>query len=251
MGATEDDPDVEADWGEIGLHEVSLSPYYLCQHPVTQAVFKAVMHGRNTSSFTGEDRPVENVSWFDAAVFCNQLNEILGLEPCYFADKSFHTPYGKTPTGYELPNEGEVYIRPNAQGYRLPTEAEWEYAARAGKPYKYAGSDKLKEVGWFRQNSHLETKPVGLIYSNAFGLYDMSGNVEEWCQNWWAIGRYQGDTRKETVHNPIGPTVATNRIRRGGSWASPSSRCLVAYDSFGDPDYRSGDIGFRLCLVSG
>jgi formylglycine-generating enzyme required for sulfatase activity len=251
MGVSKDDPDAVDLFGEIGLHEVSLSSFYLCEHAVTQAVFKAVMQGHNPAYFTGDDRPVEQVSWLNAAVFCNQLNEILGMEPCYFADNNFHTPYGETAIGYEFPNEGEVYIRSNAQGYRLPTEAEWEYAARAGEACKYAGSNKLKEVGWFDTNSHRETKPVGLKQPNAFGLYDMSGNVWEWCQDWWTKEYYQECAAKGIVFNPVGPETGSHRVSRGGGWLVDHPQyCRAAYRNRWGPGFRYYNLGFRLCLVS-
>lgn len=248
MGAAKDDPDAYEDSGEIGQHEVSLSPFYLGKYPVTQGVFQAVMNGHNPSAFIGDDRPIETVSWFDAAEFCNQLNKLLDLEPCYFADKNFRNPYEKTAEGYELSDDGEVYIRYGAQGYRLPTEAEWEYAARAGEFCKYVGSDNLKEVGWFDTNSHRESKPVGLKQLNAFGLYDMSGNVWEWCQDWCANDYYLECADKGIVHNPFGPNIGSGRVIRGGSWLYDSQYCRVACRGFTSGSYH--DIGFRLCLVS-
>lgn len=254
MGAAEEDPDAE-DWsGEKGPHAVSLSSYYLCKYPVTQAIFKAVMQERNPAHFTGDDCPVENVSWLDAAVFCNQLNDLLGLEACYFADNNFHALYGKTPAGYEFLNEhGEVYIRPNARGYRLPTEAEWEYASRGGNSKqntKYAGGNKLKEVGWFDTNSHGETKYVGLKQPNALGLYDMSGNIWEWCQDWWAKDYYVECASNGIILAPVGPDVGSLRALRGGGWVNSPQYCRVVYRYSWYPGFRRNSFGFRLCLVS-
>lgn len=246
MGAAADDPDAVAWFGEKDQHPVQVSSFYLGKHPVTQAVFKAVMNGYNPSYFTGDDRPVENVSWFDAVVFCNQLNEISDMEPCYFADKNFQRLFGKTSKGYELTNKGEVFIRRDAQGYRLPTEAEWEYAAKAGTPYRYAGSDKLKEVGWFDTNSHRETKPVGLKMPNAFGLYDMGGNVWEWCQDWWDEQYYAACAAQGTVTDPPGPASGSHRVLRGGSWYSDPQNCRAANRSNDTPDVRNYSVGFRL-----
>lgn len=253
MGAADDDPDA-VDWsGEKGPHSVALDAFYLAKHPVTQALFKAVMDGFNPSEFIGDDRPVESVSWFDAAVFCNQLNEMTGLQPCYFADPDHRQLYGKTPKGYDLPNEGDVFIRPNTKGYHLPTEAEWEYAARGGPHWQdnftYAGSNKLKEVGWYEKNSHQETKPVGLKQPNSLGLFDMSGNVWEWCQDWWDKGYYQQCVAKGTVKNPFGAAKGSDRVRRGGGWYHAPRGCRVACRNRWLPESRINSFGFRLCLA--
>ena len=144
--------DEEAYDDEKPVHEVVLSDFYIGKFPVTQALWNAVLKDY-PSFFNGDSRPVERVSWEDTQVFIKKLNELTG------------------------------------RAYRLPTEAEWEYAARGGrqsKGYKYAGSNKLKEVGWYWENTHFETKAVGLKYPNELGIYDMSGNVREWCQDWFS-----------------------------------------------------------------
>jgi len=251
MGAAADDPDAY-DWnGEKGQHTVELDPFHIGQYPVTQALYEAVMDNQNPAHFIGDDRPIEQVSWFDAAVFCNKLNEILGLQPCYYTDAAFQYLYGKTADGYELPNEGAVFIRPNSKGYRLPTEAEWEYAARGGKEgvaqnFKYAGSNKLKEVGWFDTNSHQETKSVGMKAPNILGLYDMSGNMREWCWDWWNADYYEDCAKKGTVKNPLGSDKGVNRLGRGGSWAASARGGRVSYRLSYPPSNRYDYIGFRL-----
>ena len=154
--------DNEASDYEKPVHKVTLSDYWLGEYPVTQAVWAYVMQGTDmadTAHFKGANRPVEQVSWDDIVEhFLPKLNAL---------------------------TKG---VRPAGTEYRLPTEAQWEYAAKGGKywktyPVKYSGGDKLNEVGWYRENSHDETKPVGLKTPNLLGLYDMSGNVYEWCED--------------------------------------------------------------------
>ena len=241
-------------------YQVTLSSFYIGKYPATQALWKAVMKGENPSSFIGDNRPVERVSWFDAVVFCNVLNESCGYEPCYYSDKLFQHIYGKNTSegitdtasrerqeeGYILPNDGEVYLKPNTKGYRLPTEAEWEYAARGGQKsgdYEYAGSDKLNEVGWFRDNSFDETKPVGFKLENELGIYDMSGNVWEWCYDW------RGAYNKAAVTNPTGAVEGRYRVYRGGTWGFNARLCRPTYRGYYTPTYRDFIIGFRLVLV--
>lgn len=205
---------------EYPQHRVSVSSFYLGQYPVTQALWKLVMNGDNPSHFQGDERPVEQVSWEEAQGFLQKLNDL-------------------TQT-----------TRPKAHFYSLPTEAEWEYAARGGPyhtdGYRYAGSDRLKEVGWFNENSDNETKPVGLKYPNQLGLYDMSGNVYEWCEDDWH-GNYEAAPTDGSAWTD-NPRVA-RRVLRGGSWLNASRGCRAAYRNTYEPDHRYGDVGFRLALV--
>ena len=168
-------------------HEVEVSSFYLGQYPVNQALWQHLM-GDSPTWFKGNRRPVEQSSWKDIQEFLEKLNLKLELG-------------------------GE-------QAYRLPTEAEWEYAARAGKRSVYAGSESLDRVGWYRDNSQRRTHEVGLKAPNEWGLYDMTGNVREWCQDWFGGKYYQRCLEKGTVPNPRGPESGEDRVLRGGSWGN-------------------------------
>jgi hypothetical protein len=197
MGSASGDEDAFPD--EYPQHQVTLGPFALAQFPVTQGLWGSVLARArvqgidpkeqgvpdNPSRFRGANRPVEQVNWHEARSFCSLLNEVLQLPPNHF---------------------------------RLPSEAEWEYAARAGKPtHSYAGSNQLEEVGWYRGNNSKATAPVGLLAPNAFGLYDLSGNVWEWCEDDWHGGYDNApDDGSAWVDDP--DTRAGVRVRRGGSW---------------------------------
>jgi formylglycine-generating enzyme required for sulfatase activity len=188
-------------------HQVTLNSFYIGQYEVTQAQWRELM-GSNPSRFSGCDQcPVENVSWDDVQTFLKRLNALSG------------------------------------QNYRLPTEAEWEFAARGGNRsngYQYAGGHSLTEVGWYLENSGGKTHAVGGKSPNELGLYDMSGNVLEWCQDWF--GNYPSSAQT----NPKGPATGTHRFRRGGSWVSESGYCRVSRRYYDLPDYRNFYLGFRL-----
>lgn len=212
MGGT----DKEADSREKPLHKVSVSTFWMGEFPVTQALWQAVL-GENPSYFPGMDRPVEQVSWNDITNrFLPALNE-----RC-------------------------------KQNYRLPTEAEWEYAARGGKhrsPYLYAGSHRLKDVAWYYENSHGETKQVGLKQPNALGLYDLSGNVEEWCAD-HKHENYEGAPTDGSAWIEVGDD-GRSRVLRGGSWRGnyPWS-CRVSFRFNYAPGLDFNYVGFRLVLSS-
>ena len=207
MGATSEQ-EVDAFGDEKPAHEVTLSDYYIGKTEVTQALWKAVM-GNNPSYFEGENLPVECISWHDCKTFISKLNALTG------------------------------------KNFRMPTEAEWEYAARGGsksRGYKYSGSNTLDDVAWYSGNSDSETHEVGTKSPNELGLYDMSGNVSEWCNDW------HGDYSSASQTNPKGPDSGTKRVDRGGGWWHHAGGCRCSYRSCSGPDSGSYDLGIRLCL---
>jgi formylglycine-generating enzyme required for sulfatase activity len=194
---------------EQPLHTVRISkPFYLGQYEVTQGQWQIIM-GHNRSRFQGDTTlPVERVSWEDVQEFLGRLN-----------------------------------AKEGASTYRLPTEAEWEYAARAGTTTTYSfGNDtrQLEEYAWYRKNAGDHTHPVGQKKPNAWGLYDMHGNVWEWVQDWY--GAYAAGT----VVDPAGPSAGSERVRRGGSWYDAASSCRSAYRYEAAPSRRIVNVGFRL-----
>ena len=210
--------DIDDNYDAKPTHHVSLDTYHIAKYPITQAQWKAVMNNNNPSHFQGNNLPVDSVSWNDAQAFISQLNELLKM-----AQKS--------------------------ASFRLPTEAEWEYAARGGnlisKVYKkYAGSNNIDEVAWYDGNSGNKTHPVGQKRANKLGLHDMSGNVFEWCNDWYA-GDYYNNIRTE---NPTGPKIGTERVLRGGSCSNDAQYCRVAYRISDKEEHRNSNFGVRLVL---
>ena len=251
---------------------VTLSSFWISKYEVTQEEFVSVMTGNkngiksNPSGFQGvynppvagevqERRPVEQVSWYDAIVYCNLLSIKEGLTPCYTI-KSFTDPadWGTSPTSTDAKDYDDwksVTCNFDADGYRLPTEAEWEYAARGGQVgiadgswnNVYSGSDTRVDVAWCYDNSN-RTHEVGKKQANALGLYDMSGNVCEWCWDWYddsGSSRYPSGTE-----NPAGPDTGSKRVRRGGSFFGLASQCDVSISDYNSPYSRGFYNGFRL-----
>jgi formylglycine-generating enzyme required for sulfatase activity len=220
---------------EKPVHTVNLTqPYAMCTHTVTFEEYDRYCGATGTKRPNDEgwgrgQRPAINVSWVDAVRYCNWRSEEEGLGRGY-----------KIHGGHEAEYEG------GSEGYRLPTEAEWEYAARGGKGsrgYEYAGSDDLGEVGWYEGNSGRKTHDVEKKKENELGLYDMSGNVWEWCWDWNDSGYY---SKAEAKKDPAGPGSGQFRVLRGGSWFYIVENCRVALRSFYDPAYSYENFGFRV-----
>jgi formylglycine-generating enzyme required for sulfatase activity len=193
---------------EKPVHDVTVGDFYIGKYQVTQKLWAQVTGG-NPSKFLGDDLPVENVSWNDVQEFIAKLNRQTGKK------------------------------------YRLPTEAEWEYAARGGNGgngYKYAGSGDIDVVAWYGGNGGDKTHQVGTRRPNESGIYDMSGNVWEWVSDWY------GGYAAEAQENPQGPPSGSHRVHRGGSCYSAAKHCRVSLRYGHDPGHRDGDLGFRLAV---
>ena len=213
----------EAD--EKPVHSVSVTNFYICDHEVTQSEFEAVMGTNPCGGFTGDNFPVNNVSWDVAIEYCNKRSIKEGYEPCY----SF--------------NQGNVICDWTANGYRLPTEAEWEYAAGGGSKgfgYAYSGTNLLDTVAWYYDNSQRRVHLVKTKQPNELGLYDMSGNVSEWCWDWY--GKY--NDRFE--NSPHGPSSGYDRVARGGSSYSETSKCRITKREHHRSSTINAFLGFRV-----
>ena len=206
MGAADDYTEAYDD--EKPQHAVTLSDFYIGETEVTQTLWKTVM-GSNPSNFVGDNLPVEQVSWEDCQAFITKLNAMTG------------------------------------QTFRLPTEAEWEFAARGGKKSqgrKYSGSNDINLVAWYYNNSGDKTHEVGKKTANELGIYDMTGNVWEWCQDWF------GNYSDEAQTNPTGSETGSDRVLRGGSWGGLARNCRVSIRYSRSPSFRYYYIGLRLAM---
>jgi formylglycine-generating enzyme required for sulfatase activity len=223
MGSPDSDMHAPAD--EKPQHRVRITrPFYLGIHQVTQHQYREVT-GASPSTFSGsDDLPVESISWKDAVTFCNHLSALEGLEPCYDLD---------------------TWARVGREGYRLPTEAEWEYAARAGSSTRFSfGSDDgaMGEYAWFFDNSLHSTHPVGQKRSNGFGLFDVHGNVWEWCCDAFDP-LYYGRSPEADPHCPA---QAALRVHRGGCWADGPWYLRSADRGASPADSQDDEVGFRV-----
>jgi formylglycine-generating enzyme required for sulfatase activity len=207
----------------------------MMQTEVTQSLYETVM-GENPSEFTwGANFPVEEVSWFDAVFFARALNDLEEREQCYEVTEG---------------DDGELTVLWSdfeCTGWRLPTEAEWEYAARGNEDFIYAGSD---EVAWYQDNADYQSHEVGVKNPNAFGLYDMSGNVEEWCWDGYESNIYQTYADLGTVQDPSGAEISPDRVLRGGGWGLPSRFSRVSNRIFVSAESVRRIFGFRLVRTS-
>ena len=207
MGATSEMKNPNSN--EKPVHQVTLTnDYYMGKYEVTQALWQAVM-GSNPSEYKGDNFPVETVSWNDCQKFISKLNSLTG------------------------------------RMFRLPTEAEWEYAARGGKEsrgYQYSGSSNISDVAWYDENSGSKTHPVGTKQANELGIYDMTGNVWEWCSDWYSSYSSSSQT------NPTGSDSGSARVSRGGGWNCNASYCRLSVRFYYTPDFRLDILGLRLAL---
>ena len=227
---------------ELPIHIVKIEDFYISKYEVTQGEYKVIM--KKTPSYgdygIGSNYPVNNVNWYNAVEYCNALSKKEGLTPCYTIDKNSNDSNNKSIYD-DL--KWLVVCDFSANGYRLPTEAEWEYASKGGAKsnnYIYSGSNDIDKVAWNDNNSEGSCHSVGTKASNELGLYDMSGNVWEWCWDWY------DEYSSEAVSDPQGVSSQSSRVKRGGYWDNHRNYCRMANRSKSTPSNQSNGIGFRL-----
>lgn len=214
----------DKDQVDAPVHEVAVSSFYMDRYLVTQEEFQKVM-GDNPSRWKGDKNPVEQVRWSDAVKFCNQRSQLEKLQPCYDL-KTWKCNF-------------------DADGYRLPTEAEWEYACRGGSTTAFFFGDdpaKLGEYAWFEKNSGGRPQPVGQKQPNAWGLYDICGNVWEWCNDFYKVDYYKESPQAD----PRGPEEGQTKVVRGGAWRFKPEACRAGYRYNENPGYADVCFGYDI-----
>ena len=237
---------------EMPAHQVTLNDFLLGRYEVTQGQYFEITGLRPSSCKTNPESrtiegwkslPVEMVNWYETLIFCNKLSVRDKLQPVYRINGSTNPDdWGNIPVR-EADIQWAVEWIDGANGYRLPTEAEWEYAARGGpnsNGYRYAGNNNAEQVAWYYDNSDTMSHEIGKKDPNELDLYDMSGNVMEWCWDW------QGAYTAGAQENPRGPSSSLYKIIRGGSWSYAINYCAVAYRHLNYPYYRGVNLGFRV-----
>lgn len=248
MGCTDEQkPDCDGD--EFPIHAVKLSSYFIGKFEVTQAQWQMVM-GDNPSNNTscGDNCPVENIDWYSMIIYCNELTlastEYDETDLLYYKDEALTIPWSITHYNGDGDASGDaIFMDVDKAGFRLPTEAEWEFAARGGnlsQGFKFSGSNVIDDIGWYLDNSDNSIHPIGMKNPNELGLYDMTGNV--WERTW----NYQADYLHEHQCDPLGADEGTNRVYRGGAYYFNENSCRVADRYFNKPTRNSSNIGFRI-----
>ncbi len=216
----------DGNFNERPAHNVILSSYLISKFEITQKNWIETM-GHNPARYWNDENPIESISWYDAIEFCNKRSLLEGLQQCYT---------------YE---NGKVVCNFNANGYRLPTEAEWEFAARGGllsKNTKFSGSQNISDVAWYYNNSNNTPHPVGEKNPNELGIYDMSGNVWEFCWDFYDENYYS----QSLLFNPQGPLIGNFRVLRGGSWTDDAVFNKLYYRNYYEPHARGSNVGLRV-----